>query len=310
MASPSSILLLRLMTTGEAVNLWGGYLNTSLEALERASKGYQALAVTGDATISWTNYVATNTGSVARLKLTGTLSSAATLTFPAYQNFLSVDNSAGAQVTIKCSGGTGVAIANGGKAFLYCDGVDYYNAGANLLGSGTIVASGRITGVTAGTAATDAVNKTQMETAIATAGIPATAGTVLVDSADTTAGYIGTKIVGTGDINVATSGTPGNGSLVISAEAYWSEPTYIDNTDSPYAATDRDVIYVDTSTAAVEIDLPASGRVWIVDQTGDAASNNITVDPAGSDTTTIDIIDKAYFSAVFTRNASGNWDIS
>lgn len=188
--------------------------------------------------------------------------------------------------------------------------MDYFNAGANLLGSGTVVASGRITGVMAGTAATDAVNKTQMETAIATAGLPATAGTVLVDSADTTAGYIGTKIVGSGDINVATSGTPGNGSLVISADAYWSAPVYIDNTDSPYAASDRDYIFVDTSGGTVEIDLPASGRVWIADQSGDAATNNITVDPAGTDTTSVGTIDLNYFSAVFVRNASGNWDIS
>ena len=90
---------------------------------------------------------------------------------------------------------------------------------------------------------------------------------------------------------------------------YWSAPRYVSSADSPVAAVDRDIIYVTTS-AAVEIDLPASGRVWIIDRTGGAATYNITVDPAGADTTTIDIIDLAYFSAVFTRNASGNWDIS
>lgn len=308
--TPSSILLLRLQSTGSNTNLWGGYLNTGLQTIERAAKGYQALAVTGDATISWTNYSASNTGAVARLKLTGSLAAAATLTFPNLENAINVENAAGAAVTIKCSGGTGVTIANGGKQFIYSDGTDYYSASPNVLGSGTVTVSGRISGVTAGTASTDAVNKTQMETAIATAGLPATAGTVLVDSGDTTPGYIGTKIVGAGDISVSTSGTPGNGSLVVSASAYWSSPTYIDNTDSPYAASDREYIFVDTSVGAVEIDMPASGRVWIVDQTGDAATNNITVDPAGSDTTTIDTIDLAYFSAVFTRNASGNWDIS
>jgi hypothetical protein len=45
--TPSSILLLRLQSIGSNTNLWGGYLNAALQTLERASKGYQALAVTG-----------------------------------------------------------------------------------------------------------------------------------------------------------------------------------------------------------------------------------------------------------------------
>lgn len=65
--TPSSILLLRLQSVGSNTNLWGGYLNTGLQTLERAAKGYQALAVTGDATVSWTNYSASNDGAVASL---------------------------------------------------------------------------------------------------------------------------------------------------------------------------------------------------------------------------------------------------
>lgn len=209
--TPSSILLLRLQSTGSNTNLWGGYLNTALSTQERATKGYQTLAVTGDATISWSNYSASNTGAVARLKLTGPLAAAATLTFPAYENYVSVENAAGAAVTIKCSGGTGVTIANGGKQLIYCDGTDYYSASPNVLGTGTVTVSGRIAGVTAGTASTDAVNKTQMETAIATAGLPATAGTVLVSSNDTTAGYIGTKINATGSGAATVTQSVGSG---------------------------------------------------------------------------------------------------
>lgn len=119
--TPSSILLLRLQSVGSNTNLWGGYLNTGLQTLERASKGYQALAVTGDATISWTNYSASNDGAVGSLKLTGSLSSAATLTFPGYQHFLYVWNATGAAITIKCSGGTGVTLQNGDRALLYCE---------------------------------------------------------------------------------------------------------------------------------------------------------------------------------------------
>lgn len=204
--SASPILLQRIQSVGSNVNLWGGYVNTDLETLERASKGYQALAVTGDATISWTNYSNSNTGSVAQLKLTGTVTGV--LTFPGYQNYLSVWNANSASVTIKCSGGTGVTLATGQRALLYCDGTDYYNAGPTL---GPTQAQSTSTYAYAQWGA--------VQTAIATAALPATAGTVLVDATDTTAGYIGTKITGSGAASVATSGTPGNGSLVISVGA-------------------------------------------------------------------------------------------
>lgn len=130
----SSILLTREQSTGSNTNLWGSYLIVTQRTTERASKGYQALAVTGDATISWTNYVATNDGAVAFLKLTGSLAASATLTFPAYQNSLTVWNAAGQTVTIKCSGGTGVAIPNGRKARIFCDATDYYFEGPNYVG--------------------------------------------------------------------------------------------------------------------------------------------------------------------------------
>ncbi len=190
--SPSPVLQLRIQSVGSNVNLWGGYINTDLAMLEQAAKGYQSLAVAGDATISWTNYATGNTGAAARLKLTGSPGAAATLTFPSYQNFLSVDNSTSVAVTIKCSGGTGVAIAAGAKALLYCDGVDYYNAAATVIPGATSIAgaltvAGQISGVSAATNGTQAVNKTQMDAAIAVAGVPGSPGTVKIDAAATPA---------------------------------------------------------------------------------------------------------------------------
>lgn len=182
MASPSAILLLRLMTVGEAVNLWGGYLNISLQTLEQASKGYQSLAVTGDATITWTNYATGNTGQYARLKLTGSPAASSTLTFPAYQNFLSVQNSSTQTITIKCSGGTGVSIPANQTAIIYCDGTDYYNAAATI---------GPTQSQSTNTYAF--VQYGAMQTAIATAALPATSGTLLNSATDTTAGYHASK---------------------------------------------------------------------------------------------------------------------
>ena len=54
-----------------------------------------------------------------------------------------------------------------------------------------------------------------------------------------------------------------------------------DNSDSPYTASDGDNIFVDCSSDVVTITLPASpsigNQVKIVDGTGNAATNNITV---------------------------------
>ncbi len=180
--TPSPILQLRIQSVGSNVNLWGGYINTDLAMIEQAAKGYQSLAVTGDATINWANYAPANPGSCARLKLTGAPAAAAALTFPAYQNFLSVENTTLQPVTVKCSGGTGVVIPAGQTTLIYCDGVDYYNAAATI---GPTQAQNTNTYAFAQWGA--------VQTAIATASLPATAGTVLNSAADTTAGYHASK---------------------------------------------------------------------------------------------------------------------
>lgn len=179
--TPSSVLLLRLQATGSNTNLWGGYLNTAMQMIEQASKGYQTQALTADTTISWTNYSTGNIGAAALLKFTGTLSSAVTVTMPAYQNFILVWNAAGAAVTVKVSGGTGVAVPNGRKSLLFCDGVDYYSAVPSW-NTDTITLTNN----------GDIVTKSTMETAIAAAS-GLTAPFILVSAADTTAGYYAAK---------------------------------------------------------------------------------------------------------------------
>ncbi len=90
----------------------------------------------------------------------------------------------------------------------------------------------------------------------------------------------------------------------------WNTPIVVANADSPVAANDKDVLLVRTSTGAVEVDLPASGRVKIVDVDGSAELNNITIDPPGADTATFDIVDSNYFAGVWQRRPGGtNWDL-
>jgi len=196
----STILLTREQSTGSNTNLWGGYLITTQRQTEQAMKGYQTLAVTGDATVSWTNYSTGNIGQCAHLLLTGALSAAATLTFPTYQNWMSVHNTAGATVTIKCSGGTGVAIPNNRRVLIRCDGsTDYTTDTPTWMGETTTL-----------TNAGDVPNYSQVQTLIANAALPASAGTMLNSGTDTTAGYLSQKITVSGDISMATQNLGGN----------------------------------------------------------------------------------------------------
>ncbi len=189
----------RQQSQGSNTNTWGDdKLNEVLRLLDRGSKGYQALAMNGDATLSWTNYAATNDGQCAILKLTGSLSSPASLTVPSAEWVWDlVWNTTGQTVTVKTAAGTGVAIPNGRKAQVFCDASDCYFAVPNYLGDDITETNAR-----------DLMDKAAVETAIAASEIPAAAGTVLVSATDTTAGYLGGKITVSGSL-VKTTNSPG-----------------------------------------------------------------------------------------------------
>jgi len=92
--------------------------------------------------------------------------------------------------------------------------------------------------------------------------------------------------------------------------------TLISNTDSPYSVLVSDnSIGVDTSTAAVTVNLPAistSGKKMyaITDITGNAGTNNITVNRGGSDLingVTSQTISAAYNTLTLLNDNSSNW---
>lgn len=188
--TPSSILLLRLQSTGSNTNLWGGYLNTALQTQERATKGYQAYTVSGDATISWLNYSAANDFAVAYTKLTGTPTANFAITLPSVQHFFGGWNSTSFTGTLKNSSGTGVSIPPGRRALLYGDASDIGEASPNWLSNfvATLLNDG------------DIVVKKTLERAIANANLPATSGTVLNSVGDTSAGYLTNKITVSGSL--------------------------------------------------------------------------------------------------------------
>jgi hypothetical protein len=299
----------RQQSQGSNTNQWGDdKLNEVLRLLDRGSKGYQALALTGDTTLSWTNYVATNDGQVSILKLTGSLSSAAALTVPSAEwTWDLVWNTTGQTVTMKTSSGTGVAIPNGRKVKVFCDASDCYFSVPNYLGDAITESNNR-----------DLMDYAAVSAAIATAGLPATNGTVLNSTTATVANYLDQLIALSGNLALSkqNGGTSSEKSL-ITHTPYWSTPRNITNASSPVTALDKDILLVQTSTGAVSVTLPASGRIQITDVSGSASSNNITVTPPSGDSIASGsadetmLIDTAWFSSTFTRRPSGtNWSLS
>lgn len=203
----SSILLTREQSTGSNVNLWGGYLITTQRQTEQAAKGYQTQAVTGAATISWTNYTTGNVGQCAHLKLTGTLSQAATLTFPAYMNRMTVNNQAGAAITVMCAAGTGVTIPNNRRMSVRCDGTDYTGDTPTYTADTVTLTNGG-----------DLVNYTALQLALSTLVAGSVTGLVLNSASDTTPGYLASKIsLTTSGILIGTLATASTGANESSA---------------------------------------------------------------------------------------------
>ena len=194
----------RQQSLGSNTNTWGDTkLNEVLQLLDRGSKGFQALTVNGDATITWTNYVATNDGQVATIKLvTGSVADAFALTFPSKEWAFAVWNNTAHAATIKCSGGTGVTIPANRKVRLFCDGTDIGDSTPNYLPTATTL-----------TNAQDVPSYTQVQTLLANAALPASEGAILNSAADTTAGYLTQKLAvtsSTGELAKSTDNPAGN----------------------------------------------------------------------------------------------------
>lgn len=200
----------RKQSLGSNVNTWGDTkLNDVFDLFDRGTKGYEAIALTGDATLTWTSYATTNSGQVQTIKFTGSLSSAVSVTVPSKEWSWDVINSAGATVTVKTSAGTGVAIPTGYRARIYCDGTDVYNGAPTVIGA-------KLGSVTDGTASTDAVNKGQMDAAIALATTSTTAGTLRVTSTDTTSKFLNSALTVSGSLTKSVVGSGSNETLDLS----------------------------------------------------------------------------------------------
>jgi hypothetical protein len=148
MASTYSDLKIQLMATGENSGTWGTITNVNLgTALEEAIVGSADVTFSsGTVTLTLTD---TNSSQVARnlrLNLTGTSGGAQNLIVPAIEKVYLVNNGCADAITVKNSGGTGIAVPAGKTMWVYNTGANVVDAVTHLtsltLASALPIASG------------------------------------------------------------------------------------------------------------------------------------------------------------------------
>ncbi len=193
----------KAQASGENLNTWGvsPNLNDTLQAIANGICRWNPLTINVGATttISETNYSLTNDTEVAAIKLVaGTVAAAFALVIPGRSKMIPVWNTTGYTATIKLAATTGFALPTGRIAIVGTDGsTDVYNMTPNYGGTPTPT-SGSL----------DIGAWSAVETAIANAALPATAGTIRNSATDTTSNYIATKLTFSGSL-VATTSNPG-----------------------------------------------------------------------------------------------------
>jgi hypothetical protein len=129
----SDRLKLEIMATGANANTWGTNTNNNLEVLDAFAAGYLAKSVAGSANITLTTANASDTAESSNktIELTGALTGDIVVFIPAVEseyNFF--NNTSGSQtLTIAATGHTanGIAITQGAKTTVFCDGASNYN---------------------------------------------------------------------------------------------------------------------------------------------------------------------------------------
>ncbi len=140
MSTATSRLKLEKPAVGGSNNSWGTELNGSLDAIDEAIAGMETVSLAGvsSVTLSDTDY-ADNQARAAILKATGLPSANATIIVPSrtkqYTVWNALTNST-YTLTIKTSGGTGVAVTHNKVVELFCDGTNVYAANTDSTAMG------------------------------------------------------------------------------------------------------------------------------------------------------------------------------
>lgn len=282
-STATSRLGLRKQAVGDNVNLWGLMLNTDVFDLTDEAFGVSIiLSISGDFSLTNTNY-ATNQARRSVLQLNGSPSADFSATVPVTDKGWEVHNRTAKNATIKMSTGATVVVRSGMISYVYADGTDCWLDDPTLdqikaPAAAVDLNSKKITSLATATALTDAVNKGQMDTAIA-AATWTIAGTIAAgtitnqfirwnNTAHTFEAYeIPVLVAGSG---TTVTGTFTAGTMAVDL-AGWKVKT------GDYTAIKNDRIIASSGSGAINITAPASPSV----------GDNFTVARDGANTVTI-----------------------
>jgi hypothetical protein len=153
-SSYTTSLRLTLPATGELSGQWGTTVNTGItELVDSAVAGTTTISTWGGAGVPYTLSNNSGTADEARrmfIVATGTPGEAKNVICPAVSKFYVFrnDTTGGFALTLKTSGGMGIAVPAGQYKFLYCDGtnvVDAFNSAGALTLSGALSVGGTST---------------------------------------------------------------------------------------------------------------------------------------------------------------------
>ena len=337
-STASTRLRLEKMATGEKTNIWGTTQNAAqFDLLDEAVAGVETIALTGNHTLTSTNFVSDQARNMG-LRFTGSLGSGATITIPTVEKLYFVINDSGQTLTFSAGGTTGV-VENGRRKWVACNATDVYvgedGADKEYVDAADALklnlAGGTLTGPLILNAAPTIDLHASTKKYVDDTAFTANAG-VLPGQGGNSGKYLTTNgtIASWGTVDL----TP---YLTTAAAAAAYQPLDSDLTniaalttsaagreqlilvrrnvafaDSPVTAAYGDDISCDSSGGAITINLPAAvaGRAPIIIRAGaSAATNNITLDPSGAETilgeATLEINIK-HFSASFAAKA-GAW---
>ena len=194
MASTYSDLKIELIGTGDQTGTWGTTTNNNFSvAISEAITGSADVAFSSaDVTVTLTDSNAAQTARNLRLNLTGTSGGARNLILGSgcqIEKLYLINNGLADAVTVKNTGGTGIAVPAGKSMFVYNNATNVVDAITHLssltLGSALPVASGG-TGVTSSTGTTNVVLSNSPTLVTPVLGTPSSGnlGSCTVDGTD------------------------------------------------------------------------------------------------------------------------------
>ena len=327
-STATSRLRLNKQGTGDSPNTWGVVLNGQVfDLLDEAVGGVETIALTGNKTLTSTNYVSDEARNMA-LRFTGSLTSGATITIPAVEKLYFIINDSGQTLTFSAGAGN-VGVETGRRKWIACDGTDVYMAedGADfeyVEATFLKLAGGTMTGalfVPTPTSDLHASTKKYVDDSLmgitATSELPGQASNAgkFLTTDGTVAGWYDL------DAELALTYQPLDADLTAIAaltttaagrEQLTLTRRTVTNADSPVTAAYGEDITCDSSGGPITINLPAAvaNRAGITIRAGaDALTDNITVEPDGAETILGQsnlVIDINYFAYTFVAK-TGAW---